>query len=188
MKTVIHMLVTLTVIGIISGGALFGINDWADPKIKNNVIEETKKAIFNVQPNAADYARKDVQNAEVYEVFDADKNSIGYALAYVGVGFQGNIRLIVGLNKDVSQITAMQVLGHTETPGLGDIITKPKFADQFIDLDIPEFVGWIKAGTATPESNEVEAFSGATISQKSVINILNAGIKHLRDLKAGGEL
>lgn len=188
MKAVIHILATLTLIGIISGGALFSINDWAAPKIKYNEIEETKKAIFNVQPEAKDYARVEAEGIEVYEVFNDNKETIGYSLAYVGVGFQGNIRLIVGLSADIKKITAMQVLGHTETPGLGDIITKPKYADQFVGLDIPEYIGWIKAGTATPKENEIEAYSGATISQKSVVNILNAGIKHLRSLKEGGKL
>ena len=188
MKMVVHILATLTLIGIISGGALFSINDWAAPKIKNNEIEETKKAIFNVQPEAKNYEKKDVEGLEVYEVFNENEESIGYSLVYVGVGFQGNIRLIVGLNSDINKITALQVLGHSETPGLGDIITKPKYADQYVGLEIPEYIGWIKAGTATPKSNEIEAYSGATISQKSVVNILNDGIKNLRSLKEGGKL
>jgi len=188
MKTVIQMLITLTFIGIVSGGALFSINDWAAPKIKFNEVEETKKAIFNVQPDAKDYTKKEVEGVEVYEVLNDSSESIGYSMVYIGVGFQGNIRLIVGLNADVTKITAMQVLGHTETPGLGDIIIKPKFADQFVGLDVPEYISWVKAGTEKNSPNDVEAYSGATISQKSVVNILNAGIKHLRSLKEGGQL
>ena len=33
MKTIIHMIVTLTVIGVIAGGLLFMVSDWANPLI-----------------------------------------------------------------------------------------------------------------------------------------------------------
>ena len=49
MKIVIHMLLTLTLIGVISGGLLSRINNWASPKIAEHRRAETEKAIYIVQ-------------------------------------------------------------------------------------------------------------------------------------------
>ena len=57
MKLVIHMLVTLTIIGVISGGVLSGINGWAEPKIIANRKAETERAIFVVQKEATNYKK-----------------------------------------------------------------------------------------------------------------------------------
>ena len=54
-----------------------------------------------------------------------------------GVGYGGTIDLMVGLNPE-GTITGVQVLRHTETPGLGAKITEEKFLQQFIAKNLSE--------------------------------------------------
>ena len=115
MKTVIQMLLTLTVIGVVSGGLLSQISEWADPKIAEHRKEETAKAIYLVQPEAKSYEAVTGVDFEVYKVFDAERNSIGFALPYEGNGFQGKIRLMVGLTNDLNEISGLQILEQVET-------------------------------------------------------------------------
>jgi len=179
MKLVIHMLVTLTLIGVVSGGLLSEINKWAAPKIEANRKAETERAIFVVQSDAIKYTKIENVDFEVYEVFDDSSNSLGYALPYEGNGFQGKIRLIVGVNKDLTNLLGLEVLEQVETPGLGTKVTETPFTDQFKKLLVNPEIAWVKG--VKPESpNEIQAITGATISSKAIVRIINDGINRLK--------
>lgn len=180
MKLVIHMLITLTIIGVISGGLLSEINSWAKPKIEANRKAETERAIFVVQAEATNYEKVESADFELYEVFDDDKNSLGYALPYEGNGFQGNIRLIIGVDKSLTKILALEVLEQVETPGLGTKVTETPFTDQFKNLLVTPQINSVK-GVEPENPNEVQAITGATISSKAIVRIINDGVNRLKE-------
>lgn len=194
MNLVTKMLLTLTVIGIISGGFLMKIAQWAEPQIEVHRKTATEQAIFEVQPNAKSYEKVNV-DIELYKVFDENKNPIGFAMPYVGNGFQGKIRLIIGITDDFEKLTGMKVLEQLETPGLGTkIVEDPShkeeplwFPNQFIDLVVKPEIIWVK-GIAPDEPNEVEAITGATISSKAVIKIINDAVQTLVTLRKEGKV
>ena len=69
----------------------------------------------------------------------------------------------------------MQVLESRETPGLGDKIIKDlDFLDNFTALEVEPEILAVASGTRT-KANEVDSISGATISSKAVIKIINKG-------------
>ena len=72
-------------------------------------------------------------------------------------------------------IIGMEVLESKETPGLGDKIFKDQdFVANFSALNIdPEIVA-VGSGKKTA-SHEVDSISGATISSKAVVKIINQG-------------
>ena len=70
-KLVVKMIFTLSIIGIISGALLSELSGWAAPKIAKHRLEDTKKAIFLVQPNANQYKRIE---SVTFEVFEVSKN------------------------------------------------------------------------------------------------------------------
>lgn len=183
MKLVIHMLVTLTLIGIVSGALLSELNSWAAPKIEANRKAETERAIFVVQSSGKKYNKIENVDFELYEVFDDSDNSLGYAMPYEGNGFQGNIRLIVGIDKNMSKVLGLEVLEQVETPGLGTKVTEKPFTNQFIDIELnPEIIS-VK-GAEPQSSNEVQAITGATISSNAIVRIINEGMKKLRSVNA----
>ena len=55
MNKALHILITLTVIGIITGGVLALVNIWASPRIAANQKLETELAIFLVQKEGKSY-------------------------------------------------------------------------------------------------------------------------------------
>jgi electron transport complex protein RnfG len=185
MKLVIHMLVTLTIIGIISGALLSGISSWAAPKIEANRKAETERAIFVVQQEATKYKKVEKLDFELYEVFDEENKSLGYALPHEGNGFQGKIRLIIGLNKELTNVLGMEVLEQVETPGLGTKVTETPFTDQFINLVVTPQINSVK-GIQPQNPNEVQALTGATISSKAVVRIINDGINRLKSQNKNG--
>ncbi len=187
MKTIIHMLVTLFVIGVISGGLLSQISGWAEPQIEAHKIASTQKAIFEVQPDAKDYKKVESVSFEVYEVMNDNKEVIGYALPYEGNGFQGKIRLMLGLTADLNQVVGLKVLEQVETPGLGTkIVNDPSnkkdskwFSSQFNGTKTEPAITAVKNQKPSKDT-EIQAITGATISSKSVVAIVNSSIESLR--------
>jgi electron transport complex protein RnfG len=187
MKTVIHMIATLTIIGVISGGILFVVSDWADPLIAANQKAETERAIFLVHPEGKTYEEVNSKEIESYKVFDEQKNLIGFSLVYDGNGFQGKIRLMIGLSADLNEVSSIEVLEQVETPGLGNKITEEPFKKQFNFLpNTPEII-WVK-NEQPDQPNEIQAITGATISSKAVVAIINSGVEKMRGLKERGLL
>ena len=187
MKTILGMLVTLSIIGVISGGGLAMVSSWADPLIAANKKAATEQAIFQVQTEAADYAPVDAVAYECYQVFDDTGNSLGYALPWEGNGFQGKIRMMIGITADLTTLTAIEVLDQVETPGLGTKVTEDPFRSQFNALSAQPQVDWVK-GAPTTKDNQVETITGATITSVAIVDIVNDGLKHLRrDLAEGGK-
>lgn len=187
MKIVIHMIAALTIIGVIAGGLLSKVNDWAEPLIAANKKSETEKGIFLVQPDGKFYEQINTTGLEIYRVLDDKKNPIGYSLAYEGNGFQGKIRLMVGLTNDLNKITAIEILEQVETPGLGTKVTEEPFKNQFKGLQTFPKINWVK-GKPPEKPNEIQTITGATISSKSVVAIINEGIQKARSLKERGSL
>lgn len=187
MKNIIHMLITLSFIGVVSGGGLALLSKWADPLIAANRKADTERAIFLVQPEAADYEVVDTVPFELYRVVDGTNNPVGYALPWEGNGFQGKIRVMIGLSQDLNTILSIEVLDQVETPGLGTKILEDPFRGQFEGLNADPKVDWVKGAPATAD-NEVETITGATISAVAIVDIVNDGINTLRAAIAEGDV
>jgi electron transport complex protein RnfG len=68
------------------------------------------------------------------------------------------------------------VLENKETPGLGDKIEKDTgFVAHVARAAVP--VRGVKAGKATGDPHEVDMITGATISSRAVIRIINAALE-----------
>ena len=91
-----------------------------------------------------------------------------------GPGFQDTIKLLYGLDAAGEKVIGLYVLESRETPGLGDRIYKdPKFVAEFAALAVEPAIKLVKGHGAEP--NEVDAITGATISSRAVVKILNGG-------------
>ena len=76
------------------------------------------------------------------------------------------------------------MLESKETPGLGDKIFKDlEFVQQFFDRPQTPLTA-IKAGTGKGLPGEIDAITGATISSKVVVSIINNGVAEWRPLLA----
>ncbi|MEP0860324.1 MAG: FMN-binding protein [Ignavibacterium sp.] len=177
---VVHIVATLTLIGIIAGGSLSLVNNWAAPKIALNQKAETERAIFLVHQDGKNYEPLNTNGFEVFKVYDEQKNSLGYSLVYSGNGFQGKIKIMIGITEDLNKITSIEILEQSETPGLGTKILEPPYKDQYKGLTPVPAIKLVK-GIPPENPNEVQAITGATISSRSVVNIVNEGISKLRE-------
>lgn len=181
-NSAVQVITALVVVGVASGITLVFVYDYAMPKIEVNIKNATDQAIKDIFPGASQIDISKEEN--IYEVKGSGGMLIGYAFLAEGNGYQGNIKLIVGVDPDISKLKGLEVLESQETPGLGaEILNKP-FKDQFIDLPLTHAIEYVK--NRKPEKDyQIEAITGATISSRAVVNMLNKRVAAVKKLLKG---
>ncbi|MFW6031327.1 MAG: FMN-binding protein, partial [Myxococcota bacterium] len=111
----------------------------------------------------------------VYAALNDRGARVGWAIPGEGPGFMDTIRLIYGFDPDRRVIVGMAVLESRETPGLGDKIDDDEaFHENFEALEVePEIV----PVSDKTKPHQVDTITGATISSKAVVHIMNDTIE-----------
>ena len=189
----LKLVLALGIAGLLSGIILVATYTYTAPIIKANKEAAMQRAIFKVLPNCASYntlkltnglleekapdagnkKEDDKDELLVYAGFNENKELIGFAIPGSEPGFQDIIGVIFGYNAIGKVIIGFEVLESKETPGLGDKIFKDAdFQTNFTSLAVePEIIPVKKGEKQKP--NEVEAITGATISSKAIVKLLN---------------
>jgi electron transport complex protein RnfG len=181
-----RLVATLSFAGLLSGLIIVSVFEATLPTITAYKAKMLKQAVFKVLPGTVSMkrlvyrdgrptvvAQAEKGEASVFAGFDAAEKLVGYAIPGAGPGFQDIIRLLYGYVPGQRKVVGMEILESRETPGLGDKIYKDAaFVANFDDLAIdPEIVTVKKGKKVAP--NEVDAITGATISSKAVVRIIN---------------
>ncbi len=107
---------------------------------------------------------------------------IGYIAEGYGKGYSSYIHILTSVDKNFL-IRKISILGHGETPGLGDEIEKDYFLKQFEGMSSGNMV--VIKGEAP---DRIEAITGATISSRAVAEDgVKNGVKMLEE-KLSGEV
>ena len=157
------------------------------PIIDKNKREATYSQIPYLVPNT-DVANvvektleKDNKKITAYQCFDSQKRLTGWVLPASGQGFADAVDLLVGLDASTKKLTGLVVLNQKETPGLGNFIKEEYFRKQFIGTAADKDITVVKGQDGNPETNEIKALTGATISSQSVCTIINTTLKTWRE-------
>jgi electron transport complex protein RnfG len=181
-----RLILTLAIAGLVSGIAIIGIYETTLPTITANKARELREAVFKVLPGVTKMQAlvyrgekivvvdaPDKDEPVVYGGYDDQGDFVGYAMQGAGPGFQDTIALLYGYIPNEKLIVGMEILESRETPGLGDKIYKDMdFVNEFSALSIEPEIVTVKKGTGSA-ANEVDAITGATISAKAVVRIIN---------------
>lgn len=185
MNRIVRMILTLTVLGLISGIALSMVSNYTDPLIEQNQQESLREAVFYVLQPTEEYEERTVDGKVVYESYNASGELVGYAFTASGGGYQGTIELMVGVGTELEEIKGIQILASEETPGLGGKIRGESFKSQFRGLVAGQDIGLVKS--EEPERGEIQSITGATISSRAVVDIINKELNRVRGILPEGE-
>ncbi|MCP3904590.1 MAG: RnfABCDGE type electron transport complex subunit G [Planctomycetes bacterium] len=180
-----RLVLTLAIAGTLSGLAIAGAYQVTRPTIEANKARARCEAVFKVVPGAKSMLKLvlrdgalvaadggDERAESIFAAYDADDRFLGYAIQGEGPGYQDTIRLIYGFDPARQRVIGMYVLDSKETPGLGDRIFKDDdFVACFDDLAVEPEIALVKEGADA--ENEVDAITGATISSRAVVRIIN---------------
>lgn len=180
-----RLVTTLALAGLLSGLAIVGAYEATRPRIAANQARALRAAVFEVVPGADKLQRLAWRDGRlepaagdaggepsIYAGYGADGRFLGYAIPGEGAGYQDVIVLLYGFDPARRRVVGMRVLESRETPGLGDRIYKDAgFVAAFRDLAVEPEIELVTDGATA--ANQVDGITGATISSRAVVRILN---------------
>lgn len=192
------MVVTLGGIAMLAGLLVVLVYHLTLPHIEANRRALLERSVFDVLPGAN--TRRDFVLAAdgavpaaaaeggraLYAGYDDRGRLVGVAIPAEGQGYQDTIRILYGFDPACDCIIGMAVLGHKETPGLGDkIVDDPDFHANFDGLvakvegdGLVHAIETVKHGEKDA-AWEIDAISGATISSRAIGEMMNKSAQRL---------
>ena len=192
-----RLLAMMTGAGAIAGLLIVSAYTATLPRIEQHQGEVMQAAITEVLKAPASYDTLFLYNGaltksvpagtetkkleRVYLGHDAAGKPIGFAVSAAENGFQDLVTLMFGYDAAAHKLIAMKVIGNKETPGLGNKIeTDSAFVNGFVNAAAP--INGVKKDRGKSGPNDVVMITGATISSRAVIRIINNAIARWQPL------
>lgn len=184
----------LLMVSAIFFGGLLALTDaaWSD-KVKQNAINKFDNLAKNVLTAARTFeplgetmmltADKGKQvPADVRKGLDASGNCVGWVFVAEGSGFADKIKLVVAVDAAFETIYGFSVLACSETPGFGDKITIKDgfYQSQYKGAPAGEFE-LVKVGNPQKIDNQIIAITGATVTSRAVVDIMNTYVVPIKE-------
>lgn len=178
MGEIIRMIVVLSLITGIAGGALANLKVFTDPLIEKQVLiyvqSPAVENIYTVSEGQKLYDQDPIENMKKFDVpgmetpvkvFPALKNGELLAVAFEtsAGGFGGDVGVMVGFKPDGQTLAGIGITTLKETPGLGMRVTEPAYTEQFRNLPV-------SGAVLSAQGGDIDAVSGATISSTATIS------------------
>lgn len=159
MREVIKLSITLAVVGLISAALLTGVNNVTAPIIAERQEAEYREALELYFPEIADFESQRVEDDYFDLIYDGSDRLIGLMATIEQQGYDGTITYNLALDAE-GKVVGMLIISHSETPGIGDVITTSEFQEQFIGKSFEDPI---------VPGEDVDTVSGATISSSAMI-------------------
>jgi electron transport complex protein RnfG len=183
----------LMISSVFFGGLLAVTNAAWAPKIAQNEISKYNTLAQSVltaaqtfkplaQPLTLDVGKGKTLVADVREGLDASGSRVGWVFVAEGSGFADKIRLVAAVDAKFETLYGFSVLACSETPGFGDKITIKNgfYQSQYRGAPAGKFT-LAKFGDAKKIDNEIVAITGATVTSRAVVDIMNTFVVQIKE-------
>jgi electron transport complex protein RnfG len=157
------------------------MNQYAEPLIKINAEKAMQEAIFKVLPGTKAVEKIEHEELLIFKGLNENGDLVGFAFVSTGNGYQGVIKIMVGIDPSFEKLVGIDILESVETPGLGAKITGEDFKGQFKELVVTPAIEYVK-GIEPENPNEIQAITGATVSSRAMVNILNVFVEKVKEI------
>jgi electron transport complex protein RnfG len=179
------MVVVLSLIAGICSAVLTMANQGLGPRIEQQtdlyVRGPALERLFGKPASEVLSNKITVQNDEatIPVFFSRDGQTVStLAIEAIGSGgFGGDLKLMVGIDLATGRQTGIEMVQHSETPGLGARIEEIAFRRQWQGLPVDSPVALTKDG------GTIDGISGATATSQAAVGGTNAVLAFLRDHK-----
>lgn len=193
MKDLIKMVYTLMLVCMLSGLVIASVNELT----KDRIAEAERRAeleaissslisggvIFDNDPIKdavwIDKWKEEDKAPKRITLAKKEGKVVGVAFTSVGEGYAGYITVMIGIDL-TGKIAGIEILEHTETPGLGANIESPElFRNQFRGKHregSPSGKLEIVLRDKADDGWEIEALTAATVSPRGVVEAINNGL------------
>jgi len=187
MRELLKLTIILTIICSAAATALALVYNLTKDPIAYQKRLKKLKAIRAVQPDYDNEPDQDFIDLPMAENKKRDSGHIRFYItkkggAFTGVvftvsaaGYGGTLEIMLGVTPG-GTITGVEVINHSETPGLGAKITEDSFCLQFKSKNLGNTKWALKK-----DGGEVDQITGATISPRAVVKALHKGLVFFHD-------
>ncbi len=191
MKGKISMFVFIIVLGSILTTTLVAVDTYTKPLIEKN--QELKRKASILHAFEIPYYKKEMidqvflenirgRGSEEKKYYLSKDGRI--AFLFIGAGLWGPVEGVLAMDKDMKFIKRVEIMHQEETPGLGSRIAERAFLTQFSNKAFtPQLI--LVAEGRSQANNEIDGITGATMSSKAFIEILNAHYKEFSQIVSG---
>lgn len=172
-----NMVLVLTMISFVAGGALAFVNQITQgpiEEINNDNLQEGIKQVILGQTSGTLHVEAPDTAENGFVIYRTDK---GTAVKSTASGFGGLIEVLIGFNK-TGDILGYTILNTSETPGLG------AKADTWFQKDGKGNIIGLNPGennlTVSKDGGEVDAITASTITSRAFLNAVNAAYQTLK--------
>ncbi len=138
-------------------------------EVNKQRADAARTAVLPKGENSFSMLKLDAMVDGVVEIYYAN-NKAGLVITSTDKGFGGKIKVMTGFDSE-GKITAVKLIEHKETPGLGTKVMKPDYLDQY-------------TGKATLVN--IDTITGSTISSMAMYRAVDKAVKQFPE--AGGVL
>ncbi len=160
MRDIIRLSLTLAIIGIVSAVLLTAVHTVTDPIITERREREYRQALDSFFPGFDTFETKSLDEGQFDLIYDDSGDFKGIMATVDAMGYDGEITYNLAVDSE-GEIIGLRIVAHTETPGIGDVIERDSFQEQFLGKS---FEDPITAG------EDVDIISGSTVSTAAMIN------------------
>ncbi|MBR3996654.1 MAG: FMN-binding protein [Clostridia bacterium] len=130
------------------------------------INDEIRNVFYEGEIEPVNFAAENTSVTDVYRIIATTDNQIlGYSVICKPKGFGGEISMLVAYDYEKT-ISAVRIIKHSETPGIGDKIEnskQPWFTEQFIG----------RSSNLTFGKDDVDKISGSSKSSAAVLKGIN---------------
>jgi len=164
-----YPVIFITVVVVITTSLLTLTDSFTMVEIEAQQDQQTLEMLEGIFPEAS-----------FYNLEDDSKYEVGYAFYAKGMGWGGNMVILVGL-EDKETIKGIIVVSQYETPSYWNLLVKSNFFDQLNGLKIED----CKLKHPYIEGlGQVEGVTGATVSSRAVVDIVReAALEKIESIK-----
>lgn len=177
-KEIVRVALNLVIIYLVGGFIIVSAYAFTKPIIEKNNNEKkitVLKAMIPGGENVEKLGDWNIcdRNADYFKVMKNNGKLCGYVIESYGKGYSSFIHSLIAVDSSLKVIN-LKILGHAETPGLGDEIESSNFQKQFYGKSTDNM-----QVVKTSETDKIQAISGATISSRAVVNAQHEALAFL---------
>ena len=161
-------IVVLCVICIVVTGALAATNRVTAPIIEAATLAAQEAARTELLPDAQSFEK--VEGIDVANVSDVYRttNDVGVVITSSAKGYGGDVVVMTAITPD-GNIKQIKVTEQSETKGIGsNVVSTPSYWERYEG---------VSAAQALVLNQDIDAYSGATISSRAVLTAVNSAIE-----------
>ncbi|MBM4236676.1 MAG: FMN-binding protein [Firmicutes bacterium] len=177
MREILKLSITLTIVGLVSAALLTGVNNITAPIIADRQEAEYREALELYFPEVVSFENQRLEDDYFDLIFDSSDRLIGVMATIEQQGYDGTITYNLALDGE-GKVVGMLIISHTETPGIGDVITTADFQEQFIGKSLKD---------PLLPGEDVDIVTGATISTSAMITSIRRVVSVVAESFLGHE-